>query len=276
MLYGTIRKKVTTNEELSNSEDRNLNEEEVIAQIFKIDTNIFHFETPLCKEFEEFNYLLGIDADVLTKYIPEFKTYGDYKDDWIYEWNDKIPWVHEKPWMDDKPTCNQRYEGYCNEGNLHESFQVGNTLQYQDYEWYEALEVSDLKDETLRKIVALEESMNQEEESNEIEQNKYGDDDTGYLYDYLVYGNAPFITNEEEERSKEIRCKLLWIPFTKPPACKMESFAVVKYSFRPSEKYVTIKECGYYDWMKTEENACHAYQDIFYKIDEGWFVTRAK
>nr|GEZ49514.1 hypothetical protein [Tanacetum cinerariifolium] len=200
-------KKVTINEELSNSKDRNLNEEEVIAQNFKIDTNIFHFETPLCKAFEEFNYLLGIDADVLTKYIPEFKTYGDYKDDWIYEWNDKIPWVHEKPWMDEK----------CG-----------------------------------RNLLLL----------NMI--NKYGDDDTGYLYDYLVYGNAPFITNEEEERSKEIRCKLLWIPFTKPSACKMESFAIVKYSFRPSEKYVTIKECGYYDWMKTEENACHAYQDIFY------------
>ncbi|GKB05719.1 hypothetical protein Tco_0833914 [Tanacetum coccineum] len=111
---------------------------------------------------------------------------------------------------------------------------------------------------------------------DKMELNKDKDDDVGYLDDYLFHGNAPFIINEEEERSKERRCKLLGIPFTKPPACKMERFEVVKYSFGPLEKYVAIKECVYYDWMTTEENACHAYQDIFYKMDEGWFVTRAE
>ncbi|GKA34882.1 hypothetical protein Tco_0721311 [Tanacetum coccineum] len=25
---------------------------------------------------------------------------GKYKDDWIYEWNENMPWVHEKPWTD--------------------------------------------------------------------------------------------------------------------------------------------------------------------------------
>ncbi|GJU29163.1 hypothetical protein Tco_1172752 [Tanacetum coccineum] len=264
---------VMTNKELSDSEDGNLNEE------------------------EEFNYLLGIDVDVLTKDIPEFKTYGEYKDDWIYEWKDKIPWVHEKPWMADrvrkeptavkhdcKPfcfksghsewsTCNWRDEGYFNGGNFPGAFKVSNTLRYQDYEWYEALEESDLKDEALRNKAALEESMNQEEESSnddwshyspidewedyehdanieadvnsnynpyfdisrlfndhttknddkdvqdEMELNKDEEYDMGYLDDYLVYGNAPFIINEEEERPKERRCKQLWIPFTKPPAC---------------------------------------------------------
>ncbi|GKA88366.1 hypothetical protein Tco_0810130 [Tanacetum coccineum] len=28
------------------------------------------------------------------------KTYDEYKDDWIYEWNRDIPWVDEKPWTD--------------------------------------------------------------------------------------------------------------------------------------------------------------------------------
>ncbi|GJS22423.1 hypothetical protein Tco_0451055 [Tanacetum coccineum] len=57
-------------------------------------------------------------------------------------------------------------DGYCNGGNLPGRFRVGNTIQYQDYEWYEALEDSDLKDESLRNKVALEESMNQEKESS--------------------------------------------------------------------------------------------------------------
>ncbi|GJV60114.1 hypothetical protein Tco_1466214 [Tanacetum coccineum] len=29
-----------------------------------------------------------------------FKTYDEYKDDWIYEWNENVPWVHKKPWTD--------------------------------------------------------------------------------------------------------------------------------------------------------------------------------
>nr|GEW65497.1 hypothetical protein [Tanacetum cinerariifolium] len=129
---------VITNKELFDSKDGNLNEEEEIAQVFRIDTDIFHFETPL------------------------------------------------------------------------------------------SLKESDLKDEALRNKAALEESMNQEEESSnddwshyapidewedyehdaniesddvqdQIELNKDEDDEVGYLDDYLVHGNAHFIINEGEE-----------------------------------------------------------------------------
>ncbi|GKD75950.1 hypothetical protein Tco_1334232 [Tanacetum coccineum] len=78
-----------TDEETSNSDD---NDE--VATIFRIETNVFDFETPSCKAFNEFNYLLQIDPDVLTKDIKGFKTYDEYKDNWIYEWNKDVPWVH--------------------------------------------------------------------------------------------------------------------------------------------------------------------------------------
>ncbi|GJW30306.1 hypothetical protein Tco_0047181 [Tanacetum coccineum] len=52
--------------ELTNEESSNSNNEEEFAEIFRIDTN-------------------------------GFKTYDDYKDDWIYKWDKDIPWVHEKP-----------------------------------------------------------------------------------------------------------------------------------------------------------------------------------
>nr|GEW31542.1 hypothetical protein [Tanacetum cinerariifolium] len=137
------KKKVMTNEELSYSEDGNLNEEEEIAQVFRIDTDIFHFDTPL------------------------------------------------------------------------------------------SLEESNPKDEALKNKVALEESMNREEEStdvnsnynpyfdisrlfndhttknddkdvqDEMELNNDEDDDVGYLDDYMVHKNVPFIINKEEDRSKE-------------------------------------------------------------------------
>ncbi|GJT92305.1 hypothetical protein Tco_1081150 [Tanacetum coccineum] len=82
-----------TDEEFSDNEDE-------IAEVFRIDTNIFDYETPICSAFNEFNYLLKVDPDLLTKDIMGIKTYGDYKDEWIYEWNKDVPWVDEKLWTD--------------------------------------------------------------------------------------------------------------------------------------------------------------------------------
>ncbi|GKD31887.1 hypothetical protein Tco_1242665, partial [Tanacetum coccineum] len=82
-----------TDEESSDNKDE-------IAKVFRIDTNIFDYETPICSTFNEFNYLLKVDSDLLTKDIMGFKTYDDYKNDWIYEWNKDVPWVDEKPWTD--------------------------------------------------------------------------------------------------------------------------------------------------------------------------------
>ncbi|GJR19882.1 hypothetical protein Tco_0968409 [Tanacetum coccineum] len=89
---------VIIDDELSNPEDRNLIEEIMIGEIFRIETDIFQFETPLCEAFKELNYLLMTDVDVLTNYILGFKTYKEYKDDWIYEWNKDVPWVANMPW----------------------------------------------------------------------------------------------------------------------------------------------------------------------------------
>ncbi|GKC45758.1 hypothetical protein Tco_1063480, partial [Tanacetum coccineum] len=75
---------VLTNEELSSIKDE-------IGQIFRIDTDLFHFKTPLCEAFKEFNYLSQIDVDVLTKDIPGFKTYNEFKNEWMDEWNKGIP-----------------------------------------------------------------------------------------------------------------------------------------------------------------------------------------
>ncbi|GJW14652.1 hypothetical protein Tco_0018785 [Tanacetum coccineum] len=134
-----------TNEEFSNNEDE-------IGEVFRIDTNIFDYETPICSAFNKFNYLLKVDPDLLTKDIIGIKTYDDYKDEWIYEWNKDVPWVNEKPWID---TGLDEY-GYCNGGNLTGTFIIKNQLHYQDYEWYEALEDSELKDEALRNKAIME------------------------------------------------------------------------------------------------------------------------
>ncbi|GJR85491.1 hypothetical protein Tco_0209502 [Tanacetum coccineum] len=96
-------KKVITDDELSDLGNGNLIDETKIAKIFRIETDIFRFKTPLCKAFKEFNYLLKIDVDVLTNGISGFKSYGEYKDAWIYEWNKDVPWVSNMPWLDYRP-----------------------------------------------------------------------------------------------------------------------------------------------------------------------------
>nr|GEX39270.1 reverse transcriptase domain-containing protein [Tanacetum cinerariifolium] len=193
MLYGftgleVMMKFNSTNEESSDSDD-----EDEVAEIFKIDTNVFDFETPMCRAFKEFNYLLQIDLDVLTKDVEGFKTYKDYKDGWIYEWNEDVPWVHEKPRTDDGvwkeptqvkhyckpfnykngcsewPTCSWKDNGYCNGGNLPGAYIVGNTLCYQDLEWYEALKDGKLKEEALKNKAIMEGIIDEDDESsNEV------------------------------------------------------------------------------------------------------------
>ncbi|GJS69711.1 hypothetical protein Tco_0702552 [Tanacetum coccineum] len=49
------------------------------AKIFKIKDDLLDYETPLCKAFNKFNYLLKIDMDLFTFKIQEIKTYKEYE-----------------------------------------------------------------------------------------------------------------------------------------------------------------------------------------------------
>ncbi|GKD38889.1 hypothetical protein Tco_1259096 [Tanacetum coccineum] len=147
-----------------------LSDKEETAKTFKIETDIFDYETPLCLAFNEFNYLLKVDPDLLIKDIMGFKTYEDYKDDWIYEWNENVPWVCDKPWLDNGiwKELKPREDGYCKGGNLPGAYHIGNSLHYQDLEWYEALEDSELKNEALRNKAIIEGLISDDESSNEL------------------------------------------------------------------------------------------------------------
>ncbi|GJR38868.1 hypothetical protein Tco_1214552 [Tanacetum coccineum] len=183
---------------LTDEESSDSNNKDEVAKVFRIDTNIFDYETLMCKAFKEFNYLVQIDPDLLTKDIEGFKTYEDYKDDWIYEWNENVPWVYDKPWLDNgiwkeptpvkhdcKPfnyktgysewsTCSWREDGYCNGGNFPGAYFIGNSLHYQDLEWYEALVDSELKDEALRNK-AIMEGLIEEDDDDEHDTNEGND-----------------------------------------------------------------------------------------------------
>ncbi|GJX73524.1 hypothetical protein Tco_0312119 [Tanacetum coccineum] len=199
-----------TDEESSDDKDE-------VAEVFRIDTNLFNFETPMCKAFKEFNYLLQIDPDLLTKDIEGYKTYEDYKDDWIYERNKDVPWVDEKPWTNARvwpkhapvkhtckpfnyktrcsewPTCSWMDDVYCNGGNLPGTYIIGNQLHYQDYKWYEALEESELKDEALRNKAIMEGFINEGDDESRYEQERRWNI-------YTNYDDAYEINHENNEK----------------------------------------------------------------------------
>ncbi|GJR19683.1 hypothetical protein Tco_0968210 [Tanacetum coccineum] len=93
-------KKGDDQEVLSDLEETYVVDEDEIAKIFRIKSDIFDYEMPLCKAFNEFNYLFKIDTNLLTNDNPRFKTYDEFKNEWINKWNKGIPWVPEEPWSE--------------------------------------------------------------------------------------------------------------------------------------------------------------------------------
>nr|GEW93581.1 hypothetical protein [Tanacetum cinerariifolium] len=50
-------------DEVELTDKESSDDEDEVAKIFRIETNVFDFETPLWRAFKEFNYLLQIDPD---------------------------------------------------------------------------------------------------------------------------------------------------------------------------------------------------------------------
>ncbi|GJZ30159.1 hypothetical protein Tco_0575206 [Tanacetum coccineum] len=209
-----------------------------------------------------------VDPDLLTKDIMGFKTYDDYKDDWIYEWNKDVPWVDEKPWTDTgvwtepKPVIHT-----CKPFNYKTGCSKWPTC---NYEWYEALEDSELKDEALRNKAIMEGSIKDYDDESSYEQMRRWDIYTNY--------DDTYKKNHDDNEREEL-CEV-----HEPPICTIQRFKMIKYSFGQGEEYVAIKKDEYDDLARTSNNACHTYQDrnapvfpIFYagpregNIDEYWW-----
>ncbi|GKC24316.1 hypothetical protein Tco_1026466, partial [Tanacetum coccineum] len=159
------------NEEMEADESYDLND---IAEIFKMEGNLFDYETPLCKAFNDFNYLLKIDMDRFTFDIQGIRTYEvyklintmtrDLKEPWLdngvpYQLCDHIcePYCF-KNGMTKWPTCSSYIDGFCNDGELPRMVQVGCMTYLQDHKWYNELADGKRKEETLMHKANVEES----------------------------------------------------------------------------------------------------------------------
>nr|GEV21032.1 hypothetical protein [Tanacetum cinerariifolium] len=122
------------NEEMEVDED---DDPDDVVEIFKIEGNLFDFKTPLCKAFNEFNYLLKINTNLFT-----FDLNQDLRG------NGKTKW----------PTCSSVINGFCNDGELPGMVRVGCMTYLQDHKWYEKLTDGKLKEEALMHKAKFKES----------------------------------------------------------------------------------------------------------------------
>ncbi|GJZ02950.1 hypothetical protein Tco_0520911 [Tanacetum coccineum] len=133
-----------SDDESSDLEEYWSDKEEESVEIFKIETDIFDYETPLyALSYEEQNVIIRPWLDN-----------GIWKEPKLVK-HDCKPFNY-KTGCSEWPTCSWREDGYCNGGNLPEAYHIGNSLHYQDLEWYEALEDSELKDKALRNKAIME------------------------------------------------------------------------------------------------------------------------
>nr|GEZ92439.1 hypothetical protein [Tanacetum cinerariifolium]GEZ93192.1 hypothetical protein [Tanacetum cinerariifolium] len=156
-------------------------------------------------------------------------------------------------------------DGYCNGGNLPGAYIVGNSLHYQELEWYDALEDSELKEEDLRNKAIIEGMIDDDNESS--------NDDWKRWEMYEIANHDHESEHENEYKNKE-RYELFDDANHELPVCTIRRFEMIKYSFELDEEYVAVKENKYEDFTSTSEDACQTYQEIFRMMDEGWLVTR--
>ncbi|GJU77996.1 hypothetical protein Tco_1275066 [Tanacetum coccineum] len=138
-------------DEVELTDEESSDDEDEIAEVFRIDTNIFDYETPICSAFNEFNYLLKVDPDILIKDITGWKE-----------------------------------DGYCNGGNLPGTYIIENQLH-----WYEALDDCKLKEGALRNKVIIDGDINNDESCCELKKkwNIYTNYDDAYEINHEDNGN---------------------------------------------------------------------------------------
>ncbi|GJW64029.1 hypothetical protein Tco_0115913 [Tanacetum coccineum] len=113
-------------------------------------------------------------------------------------------------------------------GNLPGTFIIENQLHYQDYEWYKALEDSELKDEALRNKAIIEGFIKDDDDESSYEQMRRWDIHTNY--------DDTYKTNHDDNEREEL-CEV-----HEPLVCTIQRFEMIKYSFGQDEEYVAIKK----------------------------------
>ncbi|GKC59489.1 hypothetical protein Tco_1087087 [Tanacetum coccineum] len=240
-----------------------------ITEIFKIEGNLFDYETPLYKAFNDFNYLLKIDTDLFDFDIQGIRTYEEY------ELNNTMTRDLEEPVVDN---------GVTRGGELLRMVQVKSMTYFQDHKLYDELSNGKLKEETLMHKAKVEKSWGNATPEYEVApftrsksygQGPYANVKTKGAYNPYLDINRIFSRNygadntghtqDNQEHKKEHH---------DPSTCRVRIFEMIKYSFDADDEYVAIKEHECSEHSESSIDTCQAYRELFRIMDEGWIVKR--
>ncbi|GJR55716.1 hypothetical protein Tco_1406237 [Tanacetum coccineum] len=264
------------NDEMETDED---DDPDDIAEISKIEDNLFDFETPLYPEEPWSDY--GVPYQLCDHICEPYR----FK-------NGKTKW----------PTCSSDIDGFCNGGELLGMVRVRCMTYFQDHKWYDKLTDGKLKEEALMHKARFEES--------------WGDATPGVMkfyawlkssfenfheldYDVLVkleecwwkvnaHENTPFVRWENHGQGPYANAKTKkdcdpYLDIDRifgrnyesnnagniqdnmkehhdPSIYKIRRFEMMKYLFDADDEYVAIKEREHSDHSRTNVDACQAYQ----------------
>ncbi|GJT33424.1 hypothetical protein Tco_0923843 [Tanacetum coccineum] len=294
-------------DEEETEEDDNPNKTDNVPKIFKIEGNMFDFETPLCMAFYEFNHLLKIDIDLFAYDVQNLKTYDEYEQ----ELKNVIEKGTKKPWSENRvpyqlcdhicepyrfkngntkwPTCTADIDGFCNGRELPEMVRIGSMTYFQDHMWYDELVDGKLKEETLTLKAKTKGSwgdatpgwkVNAHEitpftHMEKLRRGPYANKKTEWVSNpYLdvnrVFGRDYEASNISDTQESQRHEEQNGNPNPKQSNCKIIRFETMKYSFDDDKNYITIKETEYLNHSK---DSLDAYQELLRLIDEGWVVT---
>ncbi|GJX80297.1 hypothetical protein Tco_0328446 [Tanacetum coccineum] len=214
-----------------------------VPKIFRIDDDLFNFDTPLYIAFEEFIRLLKINSDLFT-YIQEFKTYDEYEHELNY---DETQGLNEQ--------CSD-IDGYCNGGEL--SRMVRERIEGS---W------GDATPSIMKFCTWLRDSF---ENFHELGYDVLVKPEeccwkvnTNEICPYTRWDNrlrGPY-TNTKPNGTFD-----RYLDIDRMPEKNYEANNV-------DEEYVAIKEL--INHSETNVDTQCAYRELFYKMDDGWLMTRA-
>ncbi|GJX01194.1 hypothetical protein Tco_0185107 [Tanacetum coccineum] len=280
-------------------DDNDPNEIDDVPEIFKIEEDMFNFDTPLCIAFEEFNYLLKIDPDLFTYDVQEIKTYDEYEQ----KLNNKTQGLDEQ-WPINRvpyelcehicepyrfkngitkwPTCSSDTDRYCNRGELTRMVRVGSwgvvTLDVMKFCAWLKNSFENFHELDYDVLVKLEECW-WKVNTNEVcpftrwdnrLRGPYAKAKSKRTFDpYLNIDRKPewnYETNNGGNIQDGQRC--MDNLTHEPSACKIRRFKMAKYTFEADEEYIAIKELEHINHSEINMGTRYACQEFFHKMDD--------
>ncbi|GJZ12934.1 hypothetical protein Tco_0548164 [Tanacetum coccineum] len=234
-----------------------------ITDIFKIEGNLFYFETPLCEAFNNFNYLLRIDKDLVPYQLCDHICEPYRFKNGVTKW----------------PTCSSDIDGFGNSGELPGMVRGNATPGVIKLRAWLINSFGNFHELDYNVLVKLQEcwwKINTYEVTPFTRLESYGhrpyaNIKTEMAHDPYhevnnIFGRNYDTSNTKDNQGHEERRD---DPTLEPLICKIRRFEMMKYSFNADEEYIAIKESEYLNHSKDNLDA---YRELLRIIDEGWVM----